>query len=166
MIIGERYNVRGVQMSENWDRLHLEPDRWWKIMSSMKAFGPRSWNKLKRLGLDESMRSMNLLGPSSLPGAWDYDVAQKCAGIVLDKLMDNMPLILCCGIRVAAAFGRLTGDWHRGLQLGERNGHFVRIPHPSGRNLQWNDSTLISVIQERLSAHLPHPQSTVRERLL
>lgn len=154
ILIGERFSRPA---SRSWARMYEDPERYWEIARrlGLHAFTARQRSLITdRLGVTWDM-SLNLLGPALQPNYWNQELALRCAEVVIQKV-ERPVLLVCCGRRVATAFGRALGisamihDIEPGDVACVGGGmHLTRVPHPSGRNLQWNNAELIDQIRDR-----------------
>lgn len=166
IVVGERANVHRVVA---WELLLAEdPDAWLEVSLERGAFrgDERSWAKLSSIGVEATdRRSFNLLPPAPSGSVeWSRLDALRVAACFLPYARDYQRIFLC-GKRVARAFGlrnvstlsRFTpfvregeigrDDWkthatYYELSECESAAHeLIVLPHPSGRNRWWNDST-------------------------
>jgi hypothetical protein len=172
-LIGERVNGGWGGRSEVWQRIYDDPGRYWAVMTANEAFRwapgyesaeERCWAKLGSvLGEIKLDHTMQLLRPSRVSGAWSVDEARRAAKSLLIAC-PKPSLLICCGSRVTRAVyhamrSPLTSTdagypMAPGVITGAGRTWFTRIPHPSGRNPQYQNSTLVEEIRDRLRINL------------
>lgn len=137
LIVGEQANT------PPWRKrltglLMQRPQTYVNTMIHVKAFrhsNLMSWKKLERLGLNQSMDSMNLLPP----GEWSPPEACDVAKWVIEYC--DYSLYVTCGRRAQAAFETLHVN-------------AVYVPHPSGLCRAWNDDNLIDGFKQALQEEI------------
>jgi len=82
---------------------------------------------------------VNLL--EECPVRWDWDAQLKARLTAMMTRVDGRRVVLC-GRNVAAAFGH--ADAEKFVWFVDRGAMMAVIPHPSGRNHQWNDSAMVA----------------------
>ena len=169
ILIGERVNMGGGSPAGGWARVYKDPSHYWRMMTQMKAFrwargherAERAcWEKLDWvLGGVRVDHELNLLVPASRPGAWTLSEA-RLGSVCLMAACPKPALLVSCGSRVCKALSKvLPGTPYPQVPgaIVEVDGcglWLTRIPHPSGRNLQWSNRDLINEISERFANNL------------
>jgi hypothetical protein len=160
LLIAERFNI-----GRRWPKADAmlergEVDRWLEFALDVGCYGVAMTSRTQKLGagrkkleaigvrFDDELDALNLLPPAEC-GAWDAALAKKVAdqlrwNVVLAhderEHMDCAPeldawlyeRVICVGRRVARAM-EITASFF------EPVGGAIVVPHPSGRNLWYND---------------------------
>lgn len=166
VVVGERCNTRGrVTNSEGTARSvygDLTGARYWRIQRAIQAFTAKQRDLITSL-IEPDPRDelwwMNFLLPHPTPGAWTRQEAEKARAVFgKGNPTGKHVVIVCCGTRPCRAIvGKLDSypeqlgavAWSSSLHC-----WVTRMPHPSGRNLQWNDAANMAVVRERFTRRI------------
>ena len=139
--------------AKTW-RPHFWPDvgreEYWDLMLRMSAFrDPMSTSKFKKIGL-ETWSAVNLLPPDPQGVPWDAKMATAVAKIWRERLT-RYEFVVLVGQRVATAFGLSIKTSFLMGQIFDLDGITATIvPHPSGLNRWWNDTSRVRELKKCL----------------
>lgn len=127
LIIGERFNQPSWRPRRGWT---------WKLALRLGAFGPRSREKLARIGVDGP--GLNLTPPDPQGVLFD--------AIAAEEFVRENWLNLTSYDTVYLAGRRVTKAVLRVVQLP----NLIMIPHPSGLNRFWNDPEAVEILHDHI----------------
>ena len=97
---------------------------------------------------------INLLWPSPVPGEWDAAEARRVADALAPRVLDYGAVLLF-GARVCRAFD-IPYEVGRTFEMQEeyssRSTLAVPLPHPNGRNKDWNYAGVRGLVRETMSS--------------
>lgn len=160
LLVAERFNVPWKDTYERWEALargsSAERERWLDVSRRCSCFNEGTGRaKLDSIGACFT-HALNLLPPNRACGDWDAPLAKAVADelrLLIVTAHDEVDRfdpeewryqewrfdkLILVGKRVAAAME--LGH----LDFFETHGGCVIVPHPSGRNLWWNDAANVA----------------------
>lgn len=136
LMIAERFNSE--RLLREYDLL-----RWTLLSLRLKAHGMERLQSLGAYWTD----SMNLLPPSPVCGEWNKLQAREMAIGVQELLREEYDRFIYVGCRVGQAF---RGHPVKVLQHDDK---WIVLPHPSGRNMWWNQQSNVEEAKRCLREH-------------
>lgn len=143
LIVGERENRAGYKHN---DEQHLANLRFRSdqqgadgVVEYLERAGALRWGSSRKRLLGLGLRwdnGINLLGPSGRTGWWDLRPARVVVRSAKVALTTRYDAVVLLGTKVAEAW---EGE---SAELGPAA--VLRLPHPSGRNRQWNDPAKVA----------------------
>lgn len=128
----------------------VDREEYWDLMLRMSAFrDPMSTSKFKKIGL-ETWSAVNLLPPDPQGIPWDAKMATVVAKTWRERLA-HYEFVVLVGQRAATAFGLSIKTSFLMGQVFDLDGITATIvPHPSGLNRWWNDTSRVRELKKCL----------------